>query len=85
VASYSVLVKRSAAEELEAIPKKDRQKLVGKIHALARNPRPPGSEKLAGDDKYRIRYGIYRVLYAVNDTTVVVTVVRVAHRREAYR
>jgi mRNA interferase RelE/StbE len=85
VAAYSVLIKKSAAKELEGVPKKDREKLVLKIQALANNPRPPGSEKLAGDDKYRIRHGVYRVLYEVDDATIVVVVVRVAHRREAYR
>ena len=85
MAAYSLLIKRSAAKELEEIPRKDRKKLVAKIQALANNPRPPGSEKLAGDDKYRIRHGVYRVLYEVDDATVVVVVVRVAHRREAYR
>jgi len=85
VASYNLLIKRSAAKELEAIPKKHREKLVGKIQALADNPRPPGCEKLAGDDKYRIRHGVYRVLYEVDDATVIVTIVRVAHRREVYR
>ena len=85
MAAYSLLIKRSAAKELEEVPKKDREKLVVKIQALANNPRPPGSEKLAGDDKYRIRHGVYRVLYEVDDATVVVVVVRVAHRREAYR
>lgn len=85
MAAYNILIKRSAAKELEAVPKKDREKLVAKIRALANDPRPHGSEKLAGDDKYRIRQGVYRVLYEVDDTTVVVTVVRVAHRREVYR
>ena len=85
MAVYSVLIKRSAAKELEVVPKKDREKLVGKIQALAVDPRPPGAEKLAGDDKYRIRHGVYRVLYEVDDDTVVVMVVRVAHRREVYR
>lgn len=85
MASYSVVIKRSAAKELEDVPRKDRPKLVGKIQALATNPRPEGSEKLAGQDRYRIRHGDYRVLYEVDDTVVVVTVVRVAHRREVYR
>jgi mRNA interferase RelE/StbE len=85
VAAYSLLIKKSAAKELEAVPKKDREKLVSKIQALANNPRPPGSEKLAGADQYRIRHGVYRVLYEVDDATVVVIVVRVAHRREVYR
>jgi mRNA interferase RelE/StbE len=85
VAAYSVLIKRSAAKELEAVPKKDREKLVVTIQTLATNPRPPGSEKLAGDDKYRIRHGMYRVLYEIDEATIVVVVVRVAHRREVYR
>jgi mRNA interferase RelE/StbE len=85
VAAYSLLIKKSAAKELEAVPKKEREKLISKIQALANDPRPFGSEKLAGDDKYRIRHGVYRVLYEVDDATVVVVVVRVAHRREVYR
>ncbi|MFI5307500.1 MAG: type II toxin-antitoxin system RelE/ParE family toxin [Polyangiales bacterium] len=85
MASYSVEIKKSAAKELEAVPKKDREQLVGKIQKLAENPRPIGSEKLAGDDKYRIRHGVYRILYEVDDATIVVVVVRIAHRREAYR
>jgi mRNA interferase RelE/StbE len=48
VASYSVLIKKSAAKELEAIPKKDREKLVAKIQKLCDEPRPRGSEKLGG-------------------------------------
>ena len=85
MASFSVAIKRSAAKELEDVPRKDRQKLIAKIQALATNPRPEGSEKLAGQDRYRIRHGDYRVLYEVDDAVIVVTVVRVAHRREVYR
>jgi mRNA interferase RelE/StbE len=85
VAKYSLLIKRSAAKELESIPKKDREKLVAKIQRLADDPRPAGSEKLAGNDKYRFRHDVYRVLYEIDDSAIVVVVVRVAHRREAYR
>lgn len=85
MAVYNVLIKKSAAKELAAAPTKDSHKLVAKIGTLANDPRPPGSEKLAGDDKYRIRQGVYRVLYEVDDMRVVVTVVRVAHRRALYR
>lgn len=85
MASYSVVIKRSAARELGDVPRKDRTKLITKIRALASNPRPDGSEKLAGQDRYRVRQGDYRVLYQIDDRVVVVTVVRVAHRREAYR
>jgi len=85
VASYSLFVKPSAAKEIEALPKADRQKIVQRIQSLAENPRPLGHEKLSGDDKYRIRQGNYRILYTINDGELIVTVVRVGHRREVYR
>lgn len=85
MANYRVVITRSAAKELEEVPRKDREKIVSKIQALGSEPRPVGSEKLAGDEKYRVRHGNYRVLYQIDDGAVVVTVVRVAHRREVYR
>jgi mRNA interferase RelE/StbE len=85
VASYSVFVTRSAAKELEEVPTKDRQRIVRRIEGLADDPRPAGCEKLSGDDKYRIRQGDYRILYEIEDTRLVVTVVRIGNRREVYR
>ena len=85
MASYSVLIKRSAAGELEALPKKDRPRVAGRIGALAAEPRPPGCEKLSGNDKFRIRQGDYRIVYAVDDVARTVVVVKVAHRREVCR
>lgn len=85
MASYEIQLKRSAAKELEEVPHKDRVKIVAKIQALASNPRPIGSEKLTAGESYRIRHGNYRVLYEIDDTRIVITVIRVAHRREVYR
>jgi mRNA interferase RelE/StbE len=89
VASYSLLIKASAAKELEATPKKDRKRLAARIKSLAAAPRPPGSEKLSGEEKYRIRQGDYRILYLIlyliNDAISTVIVVKIGHRREVYR
>jgi len=85
VASYSVVVKRSAAKEIEALPPKDRRRVVARIQGLAADPRPAGSEKLSGDEKYRIRQGDYRILYEIIDDILVVTVVKVGHRSDVYR
>ncbi len=85
MASYSILLTRSAAKELERVPTKDRQRIVTRISALANNPRPVGAEKLSGDEKYRIRQGDYRILYEIVDAELIVTVVRVRHRGEVYR
>ena len=85
MASYRVLIKRSAAREIEALPLKDRRRIVARIEGLADNPRPVGCEKLSGEEKYRIRQGDYRILYQIVDTDLIVTVVRVGNRRDVYR
>ena len=85
MAAYKIEIKRSAAKELEKIPQKDREKIIERIQALSENPRPSQSKKLSGEEKYRIRQGDYRVLYQIYDEIIKVVVVRVAHRREAYK
>lgn len=85
--SYRVLIKPSAAREIEAVDqKRDRRRIVARILALADEPRPVGSEKLAGQsDRYRVRVGRYRVVYSVSDAELLVLVVRVADRKDVYR
>ncbi len=83
--SYRLLIKPSAVKEIEAIPKKDRSRIVKRIQSLAKNPRPPGGEKLSGEEKYRLRQGWYRIVYSIDDRTREVLVVKVGHRREVYR
>ena len=87
MASYRVLIKASAAKEIEAVDqKKDRQRIVAAIRSLADDPRSPGCEKLAGeDDRYRIRVGRYRIIYSIGDDELLVFVVRIGHRKDVYR
>jgi mRNA interferase RelE/StbE len=87
VASYSVRIKTSAARELAAVePRGLRTRIVSRIENLARAPRPPGSQKLAGEsERYRIRQGAYRIVYAVDDERRIVEVVKIGHHREVYR
>lgn len=86
MASYNLLIKPSAAKEIEAIPrKKDRQRVVARIQKLADDPRPPGSEKLSDQGRYRVRQGDYRILYEIQDRDLIVRVVKVGHRRDVYR
>ncbi|HEY6321229.1 MAG TPA: type II toxin-antitoxin system RelE/ParE family toxin [Thermoanaerobaculia bacterium] len=78
MASYKVLVKTSAAREIEAISsKRERQRIVTRIGRLALSPRPRGAQKLAGHrDRFRIRQGRYRIVYSVDDAAREVIVVR---------
>jgi mRNA interferase RelE/StbE len=85
VASYSLEIKRSAAKEISDLRKADCQRIVAKIQLLASNPRPNGCEKLSGAEKFRIRQGDYRILYEIDDSTKLVTIVKVGNRRQVYR
>jgi mRNA interferase RelE/StbE len=87
VAEYRLLLKSSAAKEIEAIDSKgDRRRVVEKIGGLGLNPRPHGSEKLAGyDDRYRLRQGQFRIVYLIDDARREVTIFRVGNRKDVYR
>lgn len=83
---YEVLIKPSAVKELEAIPqKKIRQQIVRRIEGLATDPFPPGVSKLAGNDRFRLRQGAYRIIYSVRKLQLVVNIIRVGHRKDIYR
>lgn len=85
MARYSIEIKKSAVKELSQIPKKDLVKIVKNINSLADNPRPKGSKKLSREEKYRIRYGTYRILYLIEEDVLVIYVIKVAHRKDIYR
>jgi len=87
VGGYRLLIKPSAGKEIEALGhKNDRQRIVKRISALASEPRPVACEKLAGvEERYRIRQGQFRIVYAIDDAARTVEVVKVGRRSEVYR
>ena len=86
MARFEVFIKPSAAKELESLPrKKDRQRIADRIRRLAEDPRPPGCQKLSGRDRYRIRQGVYRIVYSIQDEQLIVVVVKVGHRKDVYQ
>ena len=85
MARYAVNTKPSARRELEALSDSLIARLLPKIEDLTANPRPSGCRKLRGyKDLWRIRVGNYRVVYIINDDRKMVTVTRIAHRRDVY-
>ncbi len=84
---YSVLIKTSAAKEIETIPqRRDRRRIVQRISSLADDPRPRGCVKLAGrEERYRVRQGRHRIVYSIDDPKRDVLVVKVGQRKEVYR
>ena len=85
--AYRLLIKPSAGKELARLGNKaDRQRIVQRIEALALDPRPHGSGKLAGyDDRYRIRQGDYRVVYLIDDGRQEVTIFKIGDRKDVYK
>ena len=82
---FEVVFKRSVARDLRQIPKKDVTRILKRIEALKMEPRPPGVEKLSGQEKYRIRQGVYRILYEIENDKLIIVVVKIGHRRHVYR
>ena len=85
MARYEIRFKRSVLKDLARVPRNDVKRIMAAIERLADNPRPPGAAKLSGDEKYRLRVGLYRVPYSIEDDRLVVIVVKTRHRRDAYR
>ena len=85
MALYKIEFKITFHKDLRVIPKIDRKKILRRIDSLALNPRPPGCEKLSGQNKYRIRQGDYRIIYTIIDNELTVWVITVGHRKDIYR
>lgn len=85
MAEYRIFFKKSVQKDLSAIPKSNLKKILKKIQALADDPRPPGCEKLTGQERYRLRQGRYRILYSIQDDELSIWIVKVGHRKDVYR
>jgi len=86
VAKYSLRIKKTARKELESIATRvDRQRIIARIKSLADDPRPPGAVKLSGREWYRVRKGRYRILYLIEDTVLIVYVIKIGDRKDVYR
>jgi mRNA interferase RelE/StbE len=84
--SYTIEFRPSARRDLKSLSGETLLRVARKIDSLADNPRPPGAEELSGrENAYRVRVGHYRILYEMRDEVPLIAVVRVRHRREAYR
>jgi mRNA interferase RelE/StbE len=84
--AYRVELRPAALRDLKSLPREVLDRVSEKIDSLPENPRPPGVEKLSGsEDSYRVRVGDYRILYRIVDEALLVLVVAVRHRKEAYR
>ena len=85
MASYSLQFGKSVAEDLRSITNEDVARILQRIKLLALEPRPAGSEKLSAQSKCRIRQGIYRIIYEIRDSELVVLIVKPGHRKTSMK
>ena len=84
--SYSIEFSRTARKQLGKLPRGTGQRIADGIETLADNPLPPGVKKLTDkDDLYRIRIGDYRVIYQINESMLLILIVKIGHRGDIYR
>ena len=85
MASYKLVVKKSVAKDLRPVPNKEVIRILQCMEGLRENPRPVGCEKLSGQERYRLRHGRYRIIYEIADEQLLVTVVKIGHRKHVYK
>lgn len=83
---YEILLERNAERDLKKLPKEIFDWVVLKIKSLAQNPKPPGTRKIVGSrNDWRIRVGDYRVIYEIDEEGRAIRIMRIRHRKQAYR
>ena len=85
MAKYKITFKKSVTKDFRGIPNKDVKKILQRIESLADNPRSEGCIKLSGQESYRVRQGLYRIVYDIRDNVLVVNVVKISHRSSIYK
>ena len=85
MAKFKITFKKSVAKDLRGIPPADVKRILQRIDMLAENPRGEGCVKLSVQERYRVRQGVYRVVYEIRDESLIVLVVKVAHRSAVYK
>ncbi len=84
---YEIVFKKSAAKELQGLPKKIQQKVLDAVQLLSINPYTAllQIKKMKGADSlYRVRIQDYRIIYLIENHTIKVTIIKIGHRREVY-
>jgi mRNA interferase RelE/StbE len=82
--SYNVILPKSVQKQIITIPKEYHPKIFKELENLKINPRPYDCLKITGQDAWRIRVGVYRIIYEIDDENKVVTIYKILHRKEAY-
>lgn len=82
MAEYKIFFRRSVEKDVILIPRKDLQKVLRMVKGLSGDPRPEGSEKLSGQERYRLRHGRFRIVYSIEDDQLTMWAFKTGQRRD---
>ena len=83
--SYHVRFYPQVEKELRSLSQEAQKRVVVALEGLAENPLKQGVVKLKGEEAYRVRVGSYRIIYEIDTEARVISILRVAHRKDAYK
>ena len=81
---YKITFKKSVAKDLRKIPKIEVKRILIRIDDLSNEPRGDSCTKLSAQERYRVRVGLYRIIYEIQDSKLIVQVVKIGHRSNVY-
>ncbi len=81
---YKIFFKKSVWKDFKSISDKNLTKILSCIKSLGENPRQTGCKKLSGQEKYRLRYGQYLIIYSIQDKELSIWIVKAGHRKSVY-
>ncbi len=82
---YRLVFKKPVSKDFQAIPNKDVKRILARIEKLIVEPRGEGCIKLSGQNTYRVRQGLYRIIYEIRDKLLIINVIKVGHRSDVYK
>ena len=85
MAKYKITFKKSVTKDLRNIPENDIKRILAQIDLIANDPRSKGCIKLSGQEQYRVRVGLYRIIYEILDNMLIVQVVKIGHRSNVHK
>ncbi len=86
MSAYEIYIEQRAERDLKRLPPEEFERIIANIKTLSTTPRPAGCRKIVGSKRdWRIRVGEYRVIYEIDDEKRAIMIMRVRHRKEAYR
>lgn len=85
MAAYKIVITRQAEKQLDKIDTTQVRQVLDAIQSLENDPRTHGCKKLKGREGYRIRAGMYRIIYDIFDSVLMIEVIAIGHRKDIYR